>query len=204
MTEKTVINIDDVPLVDRGNGKQFAVKWGRVGPLVGLNGLGCAVHVVPPGKKAFPFHRHHVQDELFFVVSGEGEYRFGEKIVPVRRGDIVAAPAGTQAHQLINTGSDDLRYLGISTVGGVDVVDYPDSTKIAVAGGREERRLQDCNLCLSRPHRAGRLLRRRGRLSRPFGSSLVMVVLFDVPFTSESGHQVSVLGCPPSGIGGSN
>jgi hypothetical protein len=26
MTEKTVINIDDVPLVDRGNGKRFAVK----------------------------------------------------------------------------------------------------------------------------------------------------------------------------------
>jgi hypothetical protein len=37
MTEKTVINIDDVPLADRGNGKQFAVKWGRVGPLVGLS-----------------------------------------------------------------------------------------------------------------------------------------------------------------------
>ena len=33
MTEKTVINIDDVPLGDRGNGKQFAVKWGRVSPL---------------------------------------------------------------------------------------------------------------------------------------------------------------------------
>ena len=31
MTEETVINIDDVPLVDRGNGKQFVVKWGRVG-----------------------------------------------------------------------------------------------------------------------------------------------------------------------------
>jgi len=104
MTEKIVINIDDVPLVDRGNGKQFAVKWGRVAPLVGLNGLGCAVHVVPPGKKAFPFHRHHVQDELFFVVSGEGEYRFGETIV--RSGDLVAAPAGAQAHQLINTGSE--------------------------------------------------------------------------------------------------
>ena len=67
MTEKAVINIDDVPLIDRGNGKQFAVKWGRAGPLIGLNGLGCAVHVVPPGKKAFPFHRHHVADELFFV-----------------------------------------------------------------------------------------------------------------------------------------
>jgi len=129
-----VINIDELPLVHRGNGKQFAVKWGRLGPLVGLNRLGCAVHVVPPGKKAFPFHRHHVHDELFLVVSGAGEYWFGETTVPVRSGDIVAAPAGTQAHQL-NTGSDDLRYLGISTGGAVDVVDYPDSKKIAIAAG---------------------------------------------------------------------
>jgi len=160
MTEKTVINIDDVPVVDRGNGKQFAVKWGRVGPLVGLNGLGCAVHIVPPGKKAFPFHRNHVQDELFFVLSGEGEYRFGEKIVPVRSGDIVAAPAGTQAHQLINTGSDDLRYLGISNVGGVDVVDYPDSTKIAVAAGVKNADFKTATYvaCSIRSHRRSREL----------------------------------------------
>jgi uncharacterized cupin superfamily protein len=135
MTEKVVINIDDVPLSDRGNGKQFAVKWGRTGALLGLTGLGCAVHVVPPGKKAFPFHRHHVMDELFFIVSGEGEYRWGDETLRVRSGDLVSAPAGTKAHQLINTGSDDLRYLGISTMGGVDLVDYPDSGKIAVAAG---------------------------------------------------------------------
>src|ERR1700722_2460570 len=60
----------------------------------------------------------------------------GAQRPPVRSGDIVAAPAGTQAHQLINTGSNDLRYLGISTIGGVDVVDYPDSKKIAVAAYR--------------------------------------------------------------------
>jgi hypothetical protein len=77
--------------------------------------LGCAVHIVPPGKKAFPFHRHHVQDELFFVISGEGEYRFGEKIVRVRSGDIVAAPAGSyfsasassvSQHHLARVGDD--------------------------------------------------------------------------------------------------
>src|SRR5215471_15506894 len=44
LTEKTVINIDDVPLVDRGNGKQFAAKWGRVGSLVGRNGLAAPQH----------------------------------------------------------------------------------------------------------------------------------------------------------------
>jgi len=31
MTEKTVINIDDVPLVDRGNGKQFRLNGGVSG-----------------------------------------------------------------------------------------------------------------------------------------------------------------------------
>jgi uncharacterized cupin superfamily protein len=135
MSEKTVINIDDVPLQDRGNGKQFAVKWGRAGRLLGLTGLGCAVHVVPPGKKAFPFHRHHVMDELFFVISGQGQYRWGDETFSLRAGDLVGAPAGTKAHQIINTGSEDLRYLGISTMGSVDFVDYPDSKKIAVAAG---------------------------------------------------------------------
>jgi uncharacterized cupin superfamily protein len=135
MTDKPIVNVDDVPLMDRGHGEKFAVKWGRVGPLVGSTGLGCAVHVVPPGKRAFPFHRHHVVDEMFFVLSGTGEYRLGNKTYPVRGGDFVAAPAGGEAHQIINTGTEDLRYLAFSTMGSVDLVDYPDSGKIAVAAG---------------------------------------------------------------------
>jgi uncharacterized cupin superfamily protein len=133
--KKPIVNIADAPLRDVGNSKQFVAKIGRVGPLLGLNGLGCSIHIVPPGKMAYPFHRHHVQDELFFVVSGTGEYRFGHETLPVRAGDIVAAPAGTHAHQLRNTGSEDLRYLGISTTGHMEVVDYPDSKKIGVVAG---------------------------------------------------------------------
>ena len=94
------------------------------------------VNLAAAGFALHDVHRRlQIVDPAGDVVSGEGEYRFGEKVVPVRGGDIVAAPAGTQAHQLINTGSHDLRYLGISTVAGVDVVDYPDSKKIAVAAG---------------------------------------------------------------------
>jgi uncharacterized cupin superfamily protein len=135
MTDKPIVNIDDVPVMDRRHGEKFAVKWGRVGPLVGLTGLGCAVHVVPSSKCAFPFHRHHVIDEMFFILSGTGEYRLGDKTFSVRSGDFVAAPAGGEAHQIINAGADDLRYLAFSTVGSVDLVDYPDSGKIAVAAG---------------------------------------------------------------------
>jgi uncharacterized cupin superfamily protein len=135
--ENPIVNIADVALMDRGHGEGFALKWGRAGPQLGLINLGCAVHVVPPGKKAFPHHRHHVADELFYIVSGEGQYRWGDKTLALRAGDIVGAPAGTQAHQIVNTGSTDLSYLGISSggSGGVDIVDYPDSGKIGVAAG---------------------------------------------------------------------
>jgi uncharacterized cupin superfamily protein len=132
---KPVVNVADVPLADRGNGKQFAVKWGRVGPALGLNALGCAVHVVPSGKRAFPTHRHHVMDELFFILSGAGEYRFGEDTFPLRAGDLVSAPAGTKPHQIVNTGTDELRYLGISSMTPVEVVDYPVSGKVGVMAG---------------------------------------------------------------------
>ena len=135
MSQKVVINIVDVPLMERGNGKAFVAKWGRVGPLLGLEGLGCAVHVVPPGKAAFPLHRHHVLDELFYIVSGAGEYRFGDETHPLRAGDLVSAPAGTKPHQIVNTGAEDLRYLGISTMSPVEVVDYPESGKIGVMAG---------------------------------------------------------------------
>jgi uncharacterized cupin superfamily protein len=91
--------------------------------------------VVLPGKRAFPFHRHHVIHEMFFILSGTGEYRLGDKTHPLRAGDVIAAPAGGEAHQIVNTGSEDLRYLGLSTLGEVDVVDYPDSGKMAVAAG---------------------------------------------------------------------
>ncbi|MBX6328453.1 MAG: cupin domain-containing protein [Pseudolabrys sp.] len=130
-----IINIDEVPLREQGDGANFVAKWGRVGPEIGMTGLGCAVHIVPPGKKAFPFHRHHVIDEIFFIVSGTGEYRYGERRLPLRAGDIVAAPAGGEAHQIINTGKENLRYLGFSTAVGADIVEYPDSGKVAMAAG---------------------------------------------------------------------
>lgn len=133
--ETPVVNVADVAMMDRGHGEAFAVKWGRVGPQLGLNALGCAVHVVPPGKKAFPFHRHHVMDELFFILSGEGQYRWGDKTIPIKAGDLVGAPAGTEAHQIINSGTGELRYLGISSDAPAEVVDYPDSGKIGVVAG---------------------------------------------------------------------
>ncbi len=61
--------------------------------------------------------------------------RLDERRLPLRAGDLVANPAGAEAHQIVNTGTDELRYLAISDIGTVDVIDYPDSGKMGVAAG---------------------------------------------------------------------
>jgi uncharacterized cupin superfamily protein len=135
MADKPVLNLADVPLKDNTHGERFEARIGRMGPLLGLTQLGCTLHIVPPGKRAYPFHTHHVIEEMFVILSGEGEYRFGEQTYPLKSGDVLAAPAGKSPHQIINTGRGELRYLGISTIGSVDVCEYPDSGKVASAAG---------------------------------------------------------------------
>jgi uncharacterized cupin superfamily protein len=135
MAIKPIINLADVPLQDTGNGDTFAARVGSFGDLIGSTGIGCMLHVVEPGKKAFPYHVHHQKHELFIILEGEGEYRFGPERYPVKKGDVLAAPTGgpEHAHQIINTGDVALKYLGISTVAETEVVEYPDSGKFGVS-----------------------------------------------------------------------
>jgi uncharacterized cupin superfamily protein len=132
---KAVINPAELPLSGRSHSDKFAVQTGEVAEALGLSGLGCMLHVVPPGKRAFPFHRHHISDEMFVILSGNGEYRIGKERLPVKPGDCLGAPAGGEAHQIINNGSEELRYLGFSNNGSTEIVEYPDTGKIAATTG---------------------------------------------------------------------
>ena len=131
---KPLINLDDVKLMEMSHGEAFSAKIGSFGRMIGSTGIGCMLHVVEPGKKAFPYHNHHGVHELFVILEGEGTYRFGNDSYPVKAGDVLAAPTGGPevAHQIVNTGTKVLKYLGISTSGTTEVVEYPDSGKFAV------------------------------------------------------------------------
>lgn len=133
-----VLNVDEAegfPMAPPGGGSdRFGAFIQPVGRKIGLRKLGCMVTTVEPGRRAFPFHNHHGNDEMFVVLEGTGEIRIGEAVHPLRAGDIVGCPAGGRdtAHQIINTGSGPLKYLGISTTQDPEVVEYPDSDKVAV------------------------------------------------------------------------
>jgi len=133
--KKRIVNLADLELQDSGNGKSFQAKVGRAGPLLGLTSIGCALVVLAPRKRAYPLHRHHVGSELFYILSGSGEVRLDDETKPVCEGDLIGNPPGAEAHQIVNTGKGELRYLAFSDIGSVDVIEYPDSGKIAAAAG---------------------------------------------------------------------
>ena len=129
------VTLDELPLTAEARGSRFAAETCELGALLGLYRLGATLYVVPPDKTADAFHRHHAADEMFLILSGRGDYRFGEQRLSVKAGDCLGAPAGGPAHQLINTGSEPLRYLAFSNNGAAEVIEYPDSGRIRIDVG---------------------------------------------------------------------
>lgn len=137
-----IINLDDLEFVrwsTRFQGQpeppheRFGADVAEIGRKIGARKLGYNLTVIDPGKAAYPAHAHRINEEMFFILEGEGEARIGEARHRVRAGDFIAHPPGgpETAHQLRNTGPGPLKVLSVSTFEPVDVIDYPDSDKTA-------------------------------------------------------------------------
>ena len=92
---------------------------------------------IPPGKASWPYHYHFANEEMFYILEGEGEMRTKDGVVPVKAGDFFRFPVGEEgAHQLINTSGDkNLKYLDFGTTIEPDLVIQPDSQKIGIFAG---------------------------------------------------------------------
>lgn len=139
---KPIINLADMPFLSMpaalgptGEAAQrYEARMAMVSRAIGARQLGYNVTELPPGKRAFPFHNHRVNEEMFFVLEGHGEVRLGTETLALRAGDFLACPAGgpDTAHQIVNTGATRLRYLVVSTAITPELVDYPDTGKFGV------------------------------------------------------------------------
>lgn len=134
--DSRVVNVDDVALERFEQGGRFASDGARLGPLVGAKDLGYSYDVVPPGKCACPFHSHRAEEEMFFVVRGEGTLRYGGDTRKIRAGDVICCPTGgpETAHQIVNDSDAPLAYLSVSTRMPAEVCEYPDSGKVGAFG----------------------------------------------------------------------
>jgi uncharacterized cupin superfamily protein len=147
-----MMNLDEVEFDDVEENGYFTSSRGQIGVHIGARKLGYNLTVLPPGKAQCPFHSHHGEEEMFFILEGSGELRFGDERHPIREHDVIACPTGGRevAHQIINTGATTMRYLAISTLAELDACEYPDSGKVLIVaavgahrGLRKVFRVQD-------------------------------------------------------------
>jgi uncharacterized cupin superfamily protein len=140
-----VINLADLTYDNFGHGvsypgamkagANFKARLGAVGAKIGAQKLGYNVTILPPGKRAFPFHSHRVNEEMFFVLEGAGEIRIGTAVHPIKQGDFIACPPGgpETAHHIINTSATtELKFLAVSTMQSPEIAEYPDSGKFGM------------------------------------------------------------------------
>ena len=139
MASKHIVNLYELKGGgERSEGTRFASKIIPIAPGLGAQKLGYNLTEIPPGKTAFPYHYHYVNEELFIVLEGTGKVRMPDGTHPLKAGDLVACPPGADwAHQFINDGNVPLKYLALSTVQDPEVVQYPDSEKYGVTVGRK-------------------------------------------------------------------
>jgi len=137
-TNSPVIDINTLAPLDFTSERltKFGGKTSDLGFPLGLEGIGCRYFEVKPGRRAFPFHNHVGNDELFIVTEGRGIYRYGTKTIEISTGFVCGAPRGGRegAHQIVNNSDQVLKYLAISTKNDPDICEYPDSDKILAFG----------------------------------------------------------------------
>jgi uncharacterized cupin superfamily protein len=140
---KNVINVRDVPVETywRETGR-YGASARELAVALGAKDLGYSITSVDPGRVSCPFHFHHSEEEVFYVLEGRGQLRQGdgkgeEELIDLLPGDCISFPAGTGiAHQFINHGDVPFVYLAMSNRIRSDVAEYPDSDKVNIRATR--------------------------------------------------------------------
>ncbi|MEO8779005.1 MAG: cupin domain-containing protein [Rhodanobacter sp.] len=131
---KPFVNLAEVEFADIEENGFYTSRRARFSAGIGARKLGYNLTELPPGTAQCPFHSHRAEEEMFLILEGEGELRYGSETHRIRKHDVIACPTGdaTTAHQIINTGSTVMRYLSLSCMSELEICEYPDSDKTGV------------------------------------------------------------------------
>ena len=108
----------------------FASREAEVGSRIAAELIGGSLYEVPPGKKLWPYHLHHANEEWIVVLRGAPTLRTPEGERTLVEGDVACflrGPSGV--HQVINRTEEPVRVLMLSTLLNPEVLEYPDSGK---------------------------------------------------------------------------
>jgi uncharacterized cupin superfamily protein len=150
-----VVRAESVEALER-DGPTVGRRFRDLGRAAGSERTGLRLSEVFPRKLNAPPHCHSAEEEIFVVLDGEGSLLLLEKETvgsswvereePVRRGSIVARPAGTTVAHAFRAGDEGLTLLMYGTRDPNDICFYPRSGKVYFRGvglvARLEERLE--------------------------------------------------------------
>ncbi|MFX1740022.1 cupin domain-containing protein [Paraburkholderia sp. A1RI_3L] len=143
--QPNVVNVEDVEEVSHMEGVHWGGAYKPLTPVLDSvpGRIGVNLSRVPPGRTACPFHTHAREDEVFFVLSGRGVFRYGDTLREIGPGDCISCPANSGiAHQLANPFDEDLVYLGVGLNDPHEVCTYPDSGKVMIRSLKSVGRIE--------------------------------------------------------------
>lgn len=78
-----------------------------------LNNKGRAfAHTTLPPQASIGFHMHHNESEIYYILSGEGEFNDNGILVTVEAGDVTFTPSGT-GHGIRNISGEPLELIAL-------------------------------------------------------------------------------------------
>ncbi len=98
-----------------------ARRWGRglvgqLGQPIPAKGFSMGYSILEPRGGQVPWHNQE-QEEVYFIVQGEGEICVGNERSPIKAGQAVFMPP-TVFHQLTNTGDEPMHMIYVYCPGG--------------------------------------------------------------------------------------
>jgi uncharacterized cupin superfamily protein len=109
---------------------------------LGVGNLGLGLYELLPGQTQCPYHFHHGNDEALIVLSGRPTLRTPDGERDLQPGDVAQFPTGPDGtHQMVNRTDEPARYLIAAVHVSPEVVEYPDSGKLAALARTKDNRL---------------------------------------------------------------
>jgi uncharacterized cupin superfamily protein len=118
----------------------FHIRERQIGERIGARLLGGSVYEVAPGKKLWPYHLHHANEEWLLVLRGRPTLRTPDGERELTEGDAACFPRGVAgAHQVRNDTDEPARILMLSSQLAPDILEYPDTGKTALVDAKGEQ-----------------------------------------------------------------
>ncbi len=133
MNDPRIVNVSDLPWTPWSSGERIAVEIQDPARRLGSTHSGLRLYRLFPGKQATRLHRHLLQEEIYWILKGNGTLRHGDREAPVKPGDFILYPAGDPVpHTFINTGREPMEYLATGNRVPYEVCEYPEEGTVYV------------------------------------------------------------------------